>query len=78
VELTEWLIRRKYEMKKIVKRTRNVSFYPLIWVSHFVAPSPNDTPHTIYNEVVAIYEILRLEYNDPHNRWLEFIINSGD
>jgi hypothetical protein len=76
-DFENWLKERRRKMKETVYRTRgsDIIFYPLIWVSHFVAPSPDDTPSSIYRDCISIYEILREEYNDPNNRRLDFTIN---
>jgi hypothetical protein len=76
-DFKNWLVERRRKMKETVYRTRgsDVIFYPLIWVSHFVAPSPDDTPSSIYHDCSNIYELLKEEYNDPNNRRLDFIIN---
>ena len=76
-DFKNWLVERRRKMKETVYRTRgsDVIFYPLIWVSHFVAPSPDDTPSSIYYHASSIYELLKEEYNDPNNRRLDFIIN---
>jgi hypothetical protein len=64
---------RWQKMKEEV--SEEAKFNPYIWLTYYIAPTSKDEE---YEELHAIYEILKSEWQDPNNIYNKLYLHDDD